>query len=64
MSDWISVKERLPTKEERERSILWFHEYKEEWFPGEYFHYDGSYIRISMRHWMQFVVQATKKGSI
>lgn len=53
MSEPIAISDRMPTKEERERPILWFHDYALEWFPGEFHCYDGKYIRIAMRHWYQ-----------
>ena len=40
----------MPTLEERNESLLWFHADSEEWFPGDYSNYDGKHIIISMRH--------------
>lgn len=51
---WIAIAERLPTKEERDGNvILWWHEYTESAWPGEYSGYDGKHVVISMRHWHQ-----------
>lgn len=46
----VLISERMPTLEERNESLLWFHADSEEWFPGDYSNYDGKHIIISMRH--------------
>jgi len=46
---WIEItRETMPKPGEE---VLWLYEYGEVPFPGEYFCYDGRYVRIKMRHW-------------
>lgn len=47
---WIDVKERLPTKQERdENCIEWWHNFECCPFSGRYEHYDGKRIWVSTR---------------
>lgn len=49
---WIKCTERMPTKEERDYGeILWWNNEEACAYHGDYFHYDGTYIRVHGRHW-------------
>lgn len=48
---WISVKERLPTKEEMDgQCIEWWHDFECCPFSGRYESYDGKRIWVSVRN--------------
>lgn len=52
MIEWIKLSERFPTKEEREYGeILWWNNEESMAYHGDYFSYDGKYIRVHGRHW-------------
>lgn len=46
--DWKRIKDELPPYGE---TLLFWHDYTSIPWPGEWFKYDGEWIRISMRHW-------------
>ena len=52
MIKWIDIGERSPTKEEREYgNILWWNSKEYRAYSGDYYSYDGKYIRVCGRHW-------------
>lgn len=49
---WTKIEERIPTKEEREDSVIaWWHIDECTAFIGEYSCYDGRWIQFGEKHW-------------